>query len=69
MSDFKPWWEKVADYNDADQEEFLQGVFQGLTTYRPRQQQSYILGLVAGYRNREFAQPKSWTGGVDGKHY
>lgn len=61
-SNQKPWWERVADFNDKDQEEFLRGVFQGKTTYRPRQGQSHIMGLAAGYRDREFVQPKSYTG-------
>lgn len=65
MRDFKPWWEKVADFNDADQEEFLQGVFQNKTTYRPRQLHSHVLGLSAGYKNREFARVESWTGKVN----
>jgi hypothetical protein len=60
MSDFKPWWEKVADYRDDDQEEFLRGVFQGRTPYRPKQPSPYLLGLAAGYRNREFARPESF---------
>lgn len=58
----KPWWERVADFNDGDQQEFLKGVFQGNTTYRPRQGQSYIMGLAAGYRNRKFVKPESYTG-------
>ena len=63
MRNEKPWWEKVADYNDADQEDFLRGVFQGKVTYRPRiQGLSYLKGLGAGYTAREFAKPQSWTG-------
>lgn len=62
MRDFKPWWEKVADFPDNEQEEFLRGVYQGKLTYRPPQPSSYLMGLSAGYRNREFAQPQSWTG-------
>lgn len=62
-ANFKPWWEQVASFeNGKDQEEFLQGVYQGLTTNRPAQRQSYLMGLVAGYRNRKFAQPESFTG-------
>lgn len=62
MRDFKPWWEKVADYNDPDQREFLQGVYQGRITYRPPQPSAYILGLGAGYQNRKFASVEPWTG-------
>ena len=62
MRNEKPWWEKVADFNDADQREFLQGVFQGRVTYRPRQFQARLIGLGAGYKAREFAKPESWTG-------
>lgn len=58
----KPWWERVADFNDKDQQEFLRGVYQNKTTYRPSQPQSYIMGLAAGYRDREFLQPKPFTG-------
>jgi hypothetical protein len=63
----KPWWERVADFNDADQENFLRGVYQASTTYRPKQPQSYIMGLAAGYRNREFVQPESYKGRPNGK--
>lgn len=62
MRDFKPWWERVADFNDADQQEFLLGVYQGKLTYRPPQPSSHLLGLSAGYQSREFAKPDSWTG-------
>jgi hypothetical protein len=62
-ANWKPWWEQVATFeNGNDQENFLKGVYQGLTTNRPAQRQSYLMGLVAGYRNRPFAQPKSHTG-------
>ena len=62
MRDFKPWWEKVADYNDPDQQEFLRGAYQGMVTYRPPQPNAYLIGLSAGYNNRKFANPDSWTG-------
>lgn len=62
MRNEKPWWERVADFNDADQDDFLRGVFQGKVTYRPKQGYSYVLGLSAGYKAREFAKPESWTG-------
>lgn len=58
----KPWWERVADFNDVDQQEFLRGVYQGKTTYRPPQGQSYVMGLSAGYKAREFLTPESHTG-------
>ena len=61
-SNQKPWWERVADFNESDQEEFLRGVFQGKISSRPPQPNSYIMGLSAGYRDREFVQPKSHTG-------
>jgi hypothetical protein len=62
-NNFKPWWEQVASFRTGkDQEEFLDGVYKGLTTSRPAQSQSYLMGLVAGYRNRKFAQPESFTG-------
>lgn len=63
MRNDKPWWEKVADYNDADQQDFLKGVFQGRLTYRPPLRGlTFIKGLGAGYQAREFAKPESWTG-------
>lgn len=62
MQDFKPWWEKVADFNDVDQQEFLRGAFQTRITYRPRQLHSHVLGLIAGYKNRKFVQPESYKG-------
>ena len=59
----KPWWEQVASFeNGTDQQEFLRGVYQGLTTNRPAQRQSYLMGLIAGYKNRPFAHPESHTG-------
>jgi hypothetical protein len=62
MSNSKPWWEEVASYrNGDDQREFLRGVFQGMTTFRPAQP-AYIKGLVEGYKNRKFAQPESFKG-------
>lgn len=63
MRNEKPWWEKVADYNDADQEDFLRGVYQGRITQRPPLRgMAYLKGLSAGYKAREFAKPESWTG-------
>lgn len=62
-ADWKPWWEQVASFEDGkDQQEFMRGVFQGLTTFRPAQRQSYISGLVAGYKNRKFGKPESHSG-------
>lgn len=58
----KPWWEQVADYNEADQDDFIKGVYTGRFTHRVRQPQSYFLGLSSGYRAREFARPESHTG-------
>lgn len=62
MRNEKPWWEKVADFNDVDQQDFLKGVFQGRTTFRPKQAQARLLGLGAGFRAREYANPEPWTG-------
>jgi len=61
-ANWKPWWEQVATFAERDQSEFLRGVYQGLTTSRPQQRQSYVMGLIAGYRNRKFEQPNPYTG-------
>lgn len=64
-ADWMPWWEQVASFeNGKDQQEFMRGVFQGMTTNRPKRP-SYVQGLVAGYKNRTFAQPNSYTGKKD----
>ena len=58
----KPWWEQVADYNDVDQKDFLQGVFQGRFTWRQPTQEAYFMGFSSGIRAREFAKPEPITG-------
>jgi hypothetical protein len=45
-ANWKPWWEKVADYDTAhEREEFMRGV----AGFRPSNRQAMIVGLVAGY--------------------
>lgn len=55
--DFKPWWDKVNNYQNFDErKEFVRGA----TGVRVNNRQEEIVALyAAGYVNGKFAQPKS----------
>ncbi|CAB4123497.1 hypothetical protein UFOVP46_20 [uncultured Caudovirales phage] len=63
---FTPWWEHVNDFDTAeDQRLFVDSVrrYIGPNWMRPNyNRQAQMLGAVAGYRGRKFAQPESYTG-------
>lgn len=68
-ANFKPWWEQVNDFESQEErEEFLDSVrrYGGTAWMRPSYtRQAKMLGSIAGYRSRKFAQPKSHTGKQD----
>jgi hypothetical protein len=45
-ANWKPWWEKVADFDTPhEREEFMRGI----AGFRPSNRTAHLLGLVAGY--------------------
>ena len=45
MMAWKPWYERAAEMNGKEAEEFMKGVF----GFRPRDKRPIVAGLVAGY--------------------
>lgn len=66
MLNQKPWWEQVNDFDaKEDREQFLDAVRRtaGVAYLPPNYtRQAQMLGWIAGYKSRKFAQPKSYTG-------
>lgn len=65
-SNFTPWWEHVNDFDTHEErEEFLAAIRRtsGVAWLKPNYtRQAKMLGWVAGYQSRKFAQPESHTG-------
>lgn len=55
QSNWKPWWEKVAELDTPhERAEFVRGV----AGYKPRNHQSLFVGLIAGYVGGKIAARK-----------
>jgi hypothetical protein len=54
-SNWKPWWEKVADFDTQyEREQFVRGI----AGARPSYKKDILFGLIAGYVGGKAAQPK-----------
>jgi hypothetical protein len=58
--DFKPWWEKVNDFqNFSELDEFKRGAM----GYRPSNPSDIILGIMrSGWVRTKFEKPEPYTG-------
>jgi hypothetical protein len=54
-NDYRPWWNKVADTDYQERENFLRGI----PGFKNANRQSILLGLVAGYVGGKIAQRQS----------
>jgi hypothetical protein len=53
---WKPWYEQVAEMNNQhEREEFIRGAF----GFRPKEKNSIIVGLIAGYVGGKVAAKKA----------
>jgi hypothetical protein len=65
-ANFEPWWEQVNKFESQEErEEILDSVrrYGGIAWMRPNYTRTAkMLGAIAGYKSRKFAQPKSHSG-------